>query len=98
MRYVSELTEVPLASIVDLDLDLVDIQPSCRGGLDNEFIYLGSLDDRLCAFDSVYGLIEYSQRFYLDKDIETFDGLNGIYLANHEEIGSGSRTGAKVSF
>lgn len=98
LRYVSKLAEVPLASIVDLDLDLVDIQPSCRGGLGNEFIYLGSLDDRLCAFASVYGLIEYSQRFYLDKDIETFDGLNGIYLANHEEIGSGSRTGAKGGF
>lgn len=98
LRYVSKLAEVPLASIVDLDLDLVDIQPSFRGGLDNEFIYLGSLDDRLCAFDSVYGLIEYSQRFYLNKDIETFDGLNGIYLANHEEIGSGSRTGAKGGF
>ena len=98
LRYVTNLAKVPLSSIVDLDLELIDIQPSIRGGLSNEFIYLSRLDDRFCAFSSVYGLIEFSQRFYLDKDIESYDGLTGIYLANNEEIGSGTRTGAKGGF
>ncbi|RCK64888.1 Vacuolar aminopeptidase 1 [Candida viswanathii] len=98
LRYVATLAKTPLSSIVDFDLELIDIQPSHRGGLSNEFIYLSRLDDRLCAFSSVYGLIEFSQRFYLDKDIQSYDGLVGVYLANHEEIGSGSRTGAKGGF
>ncbi|EMG46447.1 APE1 Vacuolar aminopeptidase 1 [Candida maltosa Xu316] len=98
LRYISQLSNTPLSQIIDFDLDLVDVQPSHRGGLNNEFIYSGCLDDRLCAFTSVYGLIEYSQRFYLNKDVESYDGLSGIYLANNEEIGSGTRTGAKGGF
>lgn len=98
LRYITNLAKVPLSSILDFDLELMDVQPSHRGGLSNEFIYLSRLDDRLCAFSSVYGLIEFTQRFYLDKDIESYDGLTGIYLANNEEIGSGTRTGAKGGF
>ncbi|KAK6205222.1 aminopeptidase I zinc metalloprotease-domain-containing protein [Scheffersomyces amazonensis] len=99
LRYVTELSQSSLSSIVALDLDLVDSQPAIRGGLDEEFIYSSSLDDRLCSFDSIYGLIEFSQKFYKEgNDIESYDGFNGIYLSNHEEIGSATRTGAKGGF
>ncbi|KAK6459860.1 peptidase M18 [Scheffersomyces coipomensis] len=99
LRYVTQLSQSSLSSIVSLDLDLVDSQPAIRGGLNKEFIYSSSLDDRLCSFDSVYGLIEFSQTFFKEgNSLEEYDGLNGIYLSNHEEIGSGSRTGAKGGF
>ncbi|KAI5968026.1 LAP4 [Candida margitis] len=94
LRYISQLSGVPLNSIVDIDLDLVDVQPSCRGGLEREFIYSASLDDRLCAFDSIYGLIEFSRKFFTDAKVEDYDGLSGVYLANNEEIGSLTSTGA----
>lgn len=97
LRYISKLSETPISSIVDFDLDLVDVQPSSRGGLENEFIYLASLDDRLCAFDSIYGLIEFCQKFKGD-DIEEYDGLTGVYLANNEETGSLTSTGAFGGF
>lgn len=98
LRYITQLSQTPLNSIVDIDLDLVDVQPSSRGGLENEFIYLASLDDRLCAFDSIYGLIEFSQRFLTGASIEEYDGLSGVYLANNEEIGSMTSTGAYGGF
>ncbi|KAK6457926.1 aminopeptidase I zinc metalloprotease-domain-containing protein [Scheffersomyces xylosifermentans] len=98
LRYVSELSSTSLTNIVQLDLDLVDVQPAARGGVGNEFIYSSSLDDRLCSFDSIYGLIEFSQAFLTDRDINEYDGLNGIYLANNEEIGSATRTGAAGGF
>ncbi|WLF80728.1 vacuolar aminopeptidase 1 [Lodderomyces elongisporus] len=98
LRFISKQTGAPLDSIVDFDLDLVDVQQSCRGGLSNEFIFSPSLDDRLCAFDSIYGLIEFSQSFFLDNDISDYNGLAGVYLANNEEIGSLTSTGAHGGF
>ncbi|KAG2734464.1 hypothetical protein G9P44_002470 [Scheffersomyces stipitis] len=98
LRYITTLSGYSLSSIVQMDLDLVDVQPAARGGLGREFIYSSSLDDRLCSFDSVYGLIEFSQSFYGSEDINEYNGLSGIYLANHEEIGSATRTGAAGGF
>ncbi|KAI5956607.1 LAP4 [Candida jiufengensis] len=98
LRYICELSDTPIESIIDIDLDLVDVQPSHRGGLENEFIFSASLDDRLCAFDSVYGLIEFSQKFFTEREIEDYKGLSGIYLANNEEIGSLTNTGAHGGF
>lgn len=98
LRYICQLSGVTLESIVDIDLDLVDAHPSCRGGLENEFIYLASSDDRLCAFDSIYGLLEFSQQFLNGASIDDYDGLSGVYLANNEEIGSLTSTGAFGGF
>ncbi|CAN3367774.1 vacuolar aminopeptidase 1 [Diutina catenulata] len=94
LKYVARLADAKTEDILNLDLDLFDVQPAARGGLDNEFIYSSALDDRLCSFSAIYALIEFSQRF-LTEDITDFDGVVGVYAANHEEIGSGSRTGAK---
>jgi len=97
LRYISELSSTSLLDIKELDLDLFDFQDSSRCGLKREFINSASLDDRLCSFDAIYGLLEFSQRF-IHQDINDFDGFVGVFLANHEEIGSESRTGAKGGF
>jgi aminopeptidase I len=98
LRYVSQLAQVDLKQIIQLDVELVDNQKASRGGLENEFIYSTSLDDRLCAFDSIYGLLEFSKKFYQLEDINSYDGLVGCYMANNEEIGSETRTGAQSGF
>ncbi|KAI5964058.1 LAP4 [Candida pseudojiufengensis] len=98
LRYICKLSNTSIESIIDFDLDLYDTQLACRGGIENEFIYSSSLDDRLCAFDSIYGLIEFSQRFFTDLELSEYNGLSGIYLANNEEIGSLSNTGAYGGF
>ncbi|EGW32118.1 uncharacterized protein SPAPADRAFT_61203 [Spathaspora passalidarum NRRL Y-27907] len=94
LRYICKLADVPISSVVDIDLQLDDVQPAQRGGLSNEFIFSPSLDDRLCSYSAIYGLIEFSQKFYQKLDISTYEGLAGVYLANNEEIGSATRTGA----
>ncbi|KAG7663728.1 LAP4 [[Candida] subhashii] len=99
LRYICKLANTNISSIVDIDLQLDDIQPAHRGGLNQEFIYSASLDDRLCAFDSIYGLLEFSHQFLLgNMEIKDYDGLSGVYLANNEEIGSATRTGAGGGF
>ena len=92
LRYVSGLALCSLVDIVSLDLHLYDTQHAVRGGLDREFIYSSSLDDRLCSYDAAYGLLAHSDTI---EDVAEFDGLIGVYFANHEEIGSGLRTGAQ---
>lgn len=90
LRYISKLSQTAIPDILQIDLDLYDTQQASKGGLDGEFIYSTSLDDRLCAYASILGLLQSKEKI----DFDTYDGLIGCYLANHEEIGSRSRTGA----
>ena len=46
------------STIVNWELELFDSQPAQLGGLDKEFIFAGRIDDKLCAFAAVEGLIE----------------------------------------
>lgn len=96
LRYISELSLTPIDQIFDLDLELFDVQHATRGGLSKEFIFAPRIDDRLCSFSAIYSLVEYGQSF--KGDFKQFDGLNAVLLVDNEEIGSGSRTGAKGRF
>lgn len=99
LRYVSELSHTKVSDMVALDLDLFSTQEGVRGGLNKEFMYALRIDDRLCSFAAIYGLIEFSQAFYKgDSSFEDWDGLNMVFLADNEEIGSKTRTGAHGGF
>jgi aspartyl aminopeptidase len=39
--------------IINFDLMLADTQPSCTGGLNNEFIYSGRLDNQMSAYCAI---------------------------------------------
>jgi aspartyl aminopeptidase len=39
--------------IINFDLMLADTQPSCVGGLNNEFIYSGRLDNQMSAYCAI---------------------------------------------
>lgn len=47
--------------IINFDLILADTQPSCVGGLNNEFIYSGRLDNQMSAYCSI------QVKFYIKK-------------------------------
>lgn len=98
LDYVAKLAGVDNSDISTFDLHLYDAQPATRGGLSGEFIYSSSLDDRLCSFDAMYGLLEFSKSFFQENDLDSYEGLVGVYFANHEEIGSLLRTGAQGGF
>lgn len=94
LRLVLDLTSTPVKDLVGLDLELYDSQLATRGGLSNEFIFAPRVDDRLCSYSAVYSLIQYSKTINIAKN----SGCLVVYLVNHEEIGSASRTGVKGQF
>lgn len=97
LRYLAKLANKPLADIVGLDLELYDVQKGHIGGLNNEFIFAPRIDDRLCSYLAILGLIRFAKSFS-DEDLESYDGFNIAYLVNNEEIGSLTRTGAHGKF
>ncbi|KAK6601467.1 aspartyl aminopeptidase (zinc I metalloprotease) [Botrytis cinerea] len=82
---------VGIDDIVDFEMILYDTQKACLGGLNNELIYSGRLDNLGMTYCSVEGLIESV------KDSAALDDESSIRLItcfDHEEIGSTSAHGA----
>ncbi|KAF7901800.1 uncharacterized protein EAF01_007099 [Botrytis porri] len=82
---------VGIDDIVDFEMILYDTQKACLGGLNNELIYSGRLDNLGMTYCSVEGLIESV------KDSAALDNESSIRLItcfDHEEIGSTSAHGA----
>jgi aminopeptidase I len=78
-------------SIVNWELELFDTQPAQVGGLDKEFIFAGRIDDKLCCFAAIEGLLASSDDASpgIVKMVGCFDD---------EEIGSYLRQGARSNF
>ncbi|CAF4670234.1 unnamed protein product, partial [Rotaria socialis] len=74
------------------DLMLADTQPSCVGGLNNEFIYSGRLDNQMSSYCAIQGLINSLDTL----PDETF--IRGVLLYDNEETGSESAQGAMSEF
>ncbi|EDK36148.2 hypothetical protein PGUG_00246 [Meyerozyma guilliermondii ATCC 6260] len=98
LRYVATRAGCKLEEIVGVDLELYDIQSACRGGLDNEFMFAPRIDDRLCSFAAINALLSSASEIKNSTTLKQWNGLNMVLLADNEEIGSGSRTGAKGKF
>ena len=79
------------SSIVNWELELFDVQPAQLGGLDKEFIFAGRIDDKLCCFAAIEGLLASSDDASpgIVKMVGCFDD---------EEIGSYLRQGARSNF
>ncbi|KAL1893069.1 vacuolar aminopeptidase 1 [Ceratocystis pirilliformis] len=77
--------------IVNWELELYDSQPAQTGGMDHEFIFGGRIDDKLCSWSALQGLIA--------GDHKPSDGyIKLVALFDDEEIGSLLRQGAKGNF
>lgn len=98
LRYVAGRAGCKLEELVGVDLELYDIQTACRGGLDNEFMFAPRIDDRLCSFAAINALLLSAAETQNSTTLQQWNGLNMVLLADNEEIGSGSRTGAKGRF
>lgn len=79
------------SQIVNWELELYDHQPATRGGLSKEFIYGGRIDDKLCSWAAIQGL--------LASGSHTSPGtIKCVGLFDDEEIGSLLRQGARGNF
>ncbi|CAG98399.1 metalloaminopeptidase APE1 [Kluyveromyces lactis] len=89
LRYIAKLLSVKVSAITQFDLDLFDVQKGTFGGLKDEFIFVPRIDDRICSFSAINGLIEHK------KTGHKKDGFNVAVLYDDEEVGSLTRQGAK---
>lgn len=80
------------STIINWELELYDSQPAQLGGLDKEFIFAGRLDDKLCSYSALEGLIASSK----SSDGSGIVKLVGLF--DDEEIGSLLRQGAQSNF
>ncbi|KAF2168846.1 hypothetical protein M409DRAFT_20861 [Zasmidium cellare ATCC 36951] len=77
--------------VLDFEMVLYDTQPSCIGGINDEFVYSARLDNLGMTYCAVEGLIQ---------SVESPSALKGdptirlIACFDHEEIGSQSAQGA----
>lgn len=86
-----ELGVKEAGDIVNWELELYDVQPATVGGLDKEFIYGGRIDDKLCSWSALEGL--------LASGPETSpSSVKLVGLFDDEEIGSLLRQGAQSNF
>jgi aminopeptidase I len=93
-----ELAITDYSRIVNWELELYDTQPAQTLGLDKEFISGGRIDDKLCSWAAIEGLLA-STTTAADTDTDASDGLiKLVALFDDEEIGDGLRQGAKGNF
>ncbi|KAK4075922.1 hypothetical protein Trihar35433_2482 [Trichoderma harzianum] len=78
-------------SIVNWELELFDSQPASVFGLDKEFITAGRIDDKLCSWSALLGLLHSTER---DED----SYIKLVALFDDEEVGSLLRQGARGNF
>ncbi|CCJ30723.1 unnamed protein product [Pneumocystis jirovecii] len=81
--------------IMDIELILKDVQPACIGGINEEFIFSGRLDDQAMCYSILQGFLE---SFESRKDSEPDSIIRLMALFDHEEVGSVSAHGAESTF
>lgn len=91
---VAKQLEIKPSQIEDFELILYDTQPSCIGGLKDEFIFSPRLDNQVTCYCASEAIINASK----DESLASRSGIQLISLFDHEEIGSLSAQGADSSF
>lgn len=87
---IAEAAEVDEAQIIAEDLYLYSRTSGSIWGADNEFISSGRLDDLMCVYGCITGLIEY-----IDGNDTS---VNVCCIFDNEEVGSGTKQGADSTF
>ena len=83
---------VPAASIVDMELQLTDVQPSTVGGATGELIFSGRLDNLCSSYQIIRALADGSH-----DNLAAQPNVRMAMMFDHEEVGSSSCTGAGSS-
>lgn len=78
--------------IVDLDLQVCDTQPSTVGGVYDEFVFSGRLDNLCMSYCSLRALADSTSG--LRDSLAEESGVRMVALFDHEEVGSSTACGA----
>ncbi len=88
MQELAKVAGVPEESILDMDLFLYNRMAGTIWGANEEFISSPRLDDLQCVFTSMKAFL----------DTKPTDKINVLGIFDNEEVGSGTRQGAKSTF
>ncbi|KAI0527884.1 aspartyl aminopeptidase-like protein [Xylaria bambusicola] len=90
LELIAENVGAKVEDLVDFEIVLYDVQKSCIGGLNEEFIYSARLDNLEMTYCSIMGLIESVNK----ADLSQETSIRLVTCFDHEEIGSTSAQGA----
>ncbi|EDO16070.1 hypothetical protein Kpol_1016p10 [Vanderwaltozyma polyspora DSM 70294] len=90
---VKELSLESVSDIEDFELILYDHKPSCLGGINEEFVFSGRLDNLTSCFTSMHAITAAAE-----NGLEQETGLRMMACFDHEEIGSSTAQGADSNF
>lgn len=93
LRLVAARAGLPIEAIEDMELQLIDVQPSAIGGASGEFIFSGRLDNLCSTYQCLRAVIDSSAGAALDTQRNVCLAM----LFDHEEVGSASAQGAGSS-
>jgi aspartyl aminopeptidase len=88
-KLMGELANEKTNELLGHDLCLYEVSPACLGGLNEEFIISGRLDNLFMSYCALHGIIEAEQ---------SNDALNVVAIFDNEEVGSLSPQGADSNF
>jgi aspartyl aminopeptidase len=91
LKMIADKVGVDAIDIIDMELQLIDCQPASMGGINDEFINSGRLDNLCSAYQCTRALIDNSESITSQKNICM------VALFDHEEVGSSSLNGAGSS-
>jgi aspartyl aminopeptidase len=94
LRMMADQLDISVDSIEDMELQLIDTQPSTIGGAAGELILSGRLDNLCSCYQGLRAIID------CNSDATKQAKQKGIHMAtffDHEEVGSNSTCGAGSS-
>jgi aspartyl aminopeptidase len=98
MHLITENLDLPAdETVLDMELQLTDTQPSAIGGAKNEFILSGRLDNLCSSFQSTKALIDAASEATVSPESDFHKNIQIVMLFDHEEVGSASTQGAGSS-
>ncbi len=94
---IAEELGVTPEELVDLDLQLIDLQPSTVGGASDELVFSGRLDNLCSSYQCIRSIIAASQEGQQNTSSSYHNNTQIAMVFDHEEVGSNSAQGAGSS-
>lgn len=96
LEIIAKELSVPVDDIVDFDLNVCDTQRGSLGGAEEEFVFVGRLDNLAMSYCATAALVDaFGEKSPgASERLSKETAIKAIALFDHEEVGSSSAQGA----
>ena len=96
LELIAKELSVPVEDIVDFDLNVCDMQRGTLGGAEEEFVFVGRLDNLAMSYCATAALIDAfgAKSPGAGERLARETAVKAVALFDHEEVGSSSAQGA----